>query len=55
MLTDRYRIMCKDTDGNVFEAFTSVISAEAGVTRAKKEAPRFGHELEDCWAEEIVQ
>ena len=54
-MTKRYRIMCRDTNGNVFEAFKWVFSPEGGINRARKEAPRFGHTLTNCWAEEIVQ
>lgn len=40
--TPRYRIIAIDKDGEEFECFTWDRSPEAGIERAKAEAPKFG-------------
>lgn len=49
----RYRIMFKNTEGDIGCAFTWTRSAHSGIARAIREAKEFGIEVTDVWAEAV--
>jgi len=49
----RYRIWVRCVDGVSFVAFDWCRDEASGIRRAQQEAPAFGFELLECWAEEI--
>lgn len=51
----RYRIMCREVGGEVFEGFTWTRTPQAGVQRAFAEAVRFDRPIEAAWAEPIPE
>lgn len=50
----RFVIKARKVSGEVFECFHWTRDAVSGVERAKSDAVKFGIELAEVWAEEIV-
>lgn len=49
-----YRIMCRRTNGDVFQAFIWMRSNPwAGIARAEREAAYHGESIAEFWYEEI--
>jgi len=50
----RFVIKARKVSGEVFECFRWTRDAVSGVERAKRDAVKFGIEVIEVWAEEIV-
>lgn len=55
MFQARFSIMARTTAGEVFEAFRWTRDAASGIARAWREAPSFGFDLAEVWAEPIAE